>query len=319
MLELSRFDDGQIVAARGARNQVDPWQPYASLVENEYYENGRVEQVATVFLTNRECPFRCLFCDLWKNTTVETVPTRAIATQVRQALDNLPAGPVPRHIKLYNSGNFFDKRAIPTAEHPAIASMVNEANFQTLIVENHPKLCGPICTDFANRLQGDLEVALGLETAQPEVLAVLNKQMTLEDFRWAAEFLRGQGIFLRSFVLLKPPFMEEDESIEWAIRSLEFAFDNGVRVAAVVPTRPGNGMLDLLTSRGQFTPPQLKSLETVLEEGLRLARGRVMADLWDLEQFSQCDTCLPSRRNRLQQMNLQQEILPPINCPACGC
>ena len=29
---------------------------------------GGCVDVATLFLTNRECPFRCLMCDLWKNT-----------------------------------------------------------------------------------------------------------------------------------------------------------------------------------------------------------------------------------------------------------
>ena len=42
--------------------------PYAFFVEEERSASGEVVPVATVFLTNRECPWRCLMCDLWKNT-----------------------------------------------------------------------------------------------------------------------------------------------------------------------------------------------------------------------------------------------------------
>ncbi|HMC65711.1 MAG TPA: hypothetical protein VKI65_12295, partial [Gemmataceae bacterium] len=64
-----RWDDARIVALRPPKNAVDPSRPYAFLVEPERTREGTVEDTAAVFLTNRECPFRCLMCDLWKNTT----------------------------------------------------------------------------------------------------------------------------------------------------------------------------------------------------------------------------------------------------------
>ena len=82
---------------------------------------GCVEDVATLFLTNRECPFRCLMCDLWRNTTDTRVPPGAIPQQIDYALARLPAA---RHIKLYNSGNFFDHQAIPPEDYAAIAERV---------------------------------------------------------------------------------------------------------------------------------------------------------------------------------------------------
>ena len=66
---LPHFSDAQILAARPAKQLVDPRRPYACLLEEEYSARGQLEQVATIFLTNRECPFRCLMCDLWRNTT----------------------------------------------------------------------------------------------------------------------------------------------------------------------------------------------------------------------------------------------------------
>lgn len=327
----SAVDERSILAARGGKNRVDSRIPYAFLVEPEPTDEGAVEDVATIFLTNRECPFRCLFCDLWKNTTDETVPVGAIPEQIDYALARLPRA---RHVKLYNSGNFFDRRAIPAEDYAAIARRVSR--FRTVIVENHPRLCGPACVEFRDLLgeaaQGQaaaegrsdarpdavdapqLEVAIGLETVHPEVLSRLNKQMTLDDFRRAADFLRGERIALRAFILLKPPFLEEAACVDWALRSIEFAFDCGVRVCSVIPTRTGNGALENLQREGLFSPPGLRSLEAVLERGLALGRGRVLADVWDIERFSRCPKCGAARADRLRNMNLSQAILPAVEC-----
>lgn len=301
--------DQQIVAARPAKHRVDPWKPYAYLVEPEHTVNGQVEDVATLFLTNRECPFRCLMCDLWQHTTNETVPVGAIPAQIDYALDRLPPA---RHIKLYNSGNFFDRKAIPPDDYRAIAERVH--GFETVIVENHPKLCSEACLHFRDMIDGQLEVALGLETVHPEVLKVLNKRMTLADYEQAVRFLRDHDIAVRTFILLRTPFMTEEEGIEWALKSMAFAFDVGVQCCSLVPTRAGNGIMEVLEADGQFASPTLTSMEYVLEEGLRMQRGRVFMDLWDAERFYTCDTCGPVRKERMQQMNLTQAVLPSVSC-----
>jgi len=81
--------DAWILARRGARNPQDPRKPYAFFIEQERSDSGEVVPVAALFLTNRECPWRCLMCDLWKNTLTETVPVGAIPEQIDFALTRL--------------------------------------------------------------------------------------------------------------------------------------------------------------------------------------------------------------------------------------
>src|SRR2546423_15263443 len=121
--------DGWILARRGARNQLDPFKPHAFLVEEERAESGEIVSVATIFLTNRECPWRCVMCDLWKNTLTETVPSGAIPAQIDYALARLQSA---RQLKLYNSGSFFDRAAIPTEQHAPIAERIQ--SFERVIV-----------------------------------------------------------------------------------------------------------------------------------------------------------------------------------------
>ncbi len=306
------FTDREILDARGPKNRVDPFRPYAFLVEPECSVTRQVEDVATLFLTNRECPFRCLMCDLWRNTTDQRVPAGAIPQQIDYALERLPATP---HIKLYNSGNFFDHQAIPPGDHEPIAHRLQ--SFETVIVENHPRLCGDEVRRFRDLIPGQLELALGLETVHEEVLTALNKRMTLADYEKAAQFLLTHDIRMRTFILLRPPTLDEEQGVEWAVRSLQYAFGVGVECCAVIPTRAGNGMLDRLAKRGRFQSPTVRSMERVLEVGLEMDRGRVLMDLWDCDRFYSCPDCGPLRKQRMQKMNLTQTFVSRVECSGC--
>ncbi len=311
-----RFSDAEILSLRGRKNRVASNRPYAFHLEQERNAQGEVIDVATLFLTNRECPFRCLMCDLWKNTLDYSVTSGEIPTQIELALSRLAGFQSAREIKLYNSGNFFDRKAIPVQDYPGIAKLVSR--FDRVIVENHPSLCTEDCLRFRDMIApAELEIALGLETCHPELLQTLNKNMNLSDFSRACDFLHGQNIHIRAFILLKPPFLEESEGIEWAIRSLNYAFDRQVECCSMIPTRGGNGIMEQLERQGDFSPPSGNSLETVLERGLSQKKGRVFMDLWDAEQFFPCDRCQKARVERLHQMNLSQSILPKIVCGAC--
>ena len=102
------------------------------------------------------------------------------------------------------------------------------------------------------------------------------------------------------------------------MRSVEFAFDQSATATSLIPVRGGNGALEVLAERGDFAPPRLATLEGAFEQGLRLGRGRVFADLWEVGRLSACADCFPARAARLREMNLTQAVLPPVSCTTCG-
>lgn len=317
-----------ILNRRPSRNLVDPHLPYAFLLEPEAgpapAPAGQLVDVATLFLTNRECPWRCLMCDLWQNTLTETVPPGAIPAQITHALSRLPSAP---HIKLYNSGSFFDPRAIPPADYPAIADLLQP--FDRVIVESHPSLVGDRTLHLRDLLpHAQLEVAMGLETVHPLALERSNKRLTLPQFAATAAFLRRHRIDLRVFLLVQPPFVPAAEALLWTARSVDFALECGATAITLIPTRSGNGAVDTLALTGDFTPPTLSTLEAVLDDGLARAhapakpttptRPRVFLDLWDIARTpAACPACAPARIGRLRQLNLAQQPLPAIACPLC--
>jgi len=308
------MNDRFVLQHRGRKNVVDALRPYATAWEEEPDESGALVPTAVVFLTNRECPFRCVMCDLWTNTLDAVVPRGAIASQIRSAVAELPAS---GQIKLYNAGSFFDPQQIPSEDDEEIAAAVT--GFDRVIVEAHPAFLSGVyaerCRRFQSLLAGQLEVAIGLETAHPEVLARLNKRMTLDAFRQAADFLHRHRIALRVFILLGPPFMPADQAVEWACRSIDLAAECGASVCSVIPTRAGNGAIEALGNA--FVRPRLDALESVIEYGLSLNGSRVFADLWDIERFYSCE-CSPARASRLTTMNREQRITPRVTCDACA-
>jgi radical SAM enzyme (TIGR01210 family) len=158
---------------------------------------------------------------------------------------------------------------------------------------------------------------MGLETVHPQILNRLNKRMTLAGFREAADRLHKNDIDLRVFILVRPPFMCEGEAVEWAARSLEYAFDCGATAATLIPTRAGNGAMETLAANGEFASPTLAMVEAAVEYGLAMGRGRVFADLWNLERSAGCAACCDRRLERLKTMNMRQEILPRMQCERC--
>jgi hypothetical protein len=237
--------DRWILDRRGPKRALDPARAHACVWEEEPDAAGSAVSTAVLFLTNRECPFRCAMCDLWMDTLDATVPPGAIAGQIARGLASLPPA---AQVKLYNAGSFFDPRAIPPEDDEAIAALVGD--YARVIVEAHPAFLRGVhaerCLRFRERLRGRLEVAVGLETADPVTLERLNKRMTLDDVARAAAFLRQHDIDLRLFVLLHPPFMPAAHAVEWACRSVDLAAAYGAVACTVIPTRGGNGAIEAI-------------------------------------------------------------------------
>jgi radical SAM enzyme (TIGR01210 family) len=260
-------------------------------------------------------------CDLWQHTIPDDTPPGALVRQLDDGLATLAAqGPLPRHIKLYNAGNFFDPRAVPECDYTAIADRL--ASFANVIVESHPALIGDRLSRFSAALTGaargagrpGLEVAMGLETAHPGALERLNKGFTLRQFAEAAHRLHNEGVGLRVFLLVGVPFIVPLQQQEWTEKSVSFAFECGATAVSLIPTRHGNGALEAIGA----VRPTVADLERALERGLERAPGRVFADLWNLDRFARCSSCFTARQDRLRRMNLEQRPHPPVVCAECG-
>jgi archaeosine synthase beta-subunit len=304
--------DRRIRGLRGSKPAVDPWHAHGSVVEDERRPDGRIERAMTIFLSGAECPFTCSFCDLWRYTIDGPTPAGAIPKQLTDTLLTLDESPA--RIKLYNASNFFDRRAVPVDDLPRIAELC--APFGGVTVESHPSTIGPMTLDFARRVQS-LEVGVGLETIHDEAMAHLNKRLDLARFDAAASFVADNDIALRVFVLLGAPYVPPEASVEWAVRTAEYAVRRGAAVISIIPVRGGNGEMERLAGLGHFVPPTLAELESALDHCAGWEKTVATADLWDAERLPACAHCRDARIERLRRINVTGRAEPRVRCGHC--
>jgi uncharacterized Fe-S cluster-containing MiaB family protein len=230
---------------------------------------------------------------------------------VLHALD----GPLPDRLKLYNASNFFDQRAVPSDDILGMATL--SSSFGAVTVESHANTIGAKTLEFARLIPGRLEVAVGLETIHPVAAAQLNKRLDLTRFDSAARFLSENDIDLRVFVLLGAPYVGADESVEWTLRTVEYAVERGAAVVSIIPVRGRNGEMERLQALGHFTSPTLPQLEESLDRCLQFTSTVVTADLWDVERLPSCDQCRAERIERLRRLNVTGHAEPQVSCTAC--
>ncbi len=308
-------EDARLRALRPPKSVIDPWRPIDTLVERELLPDGRIADSWTIFLAGRECPFTCVFCDLWRYTTDARTPKGAIPHQIRLALESLgsrhsrPSEPATggRILKLYNASNFFDAGSVPAEDDLEIARSV--ADFDKVVVESHPKLLGRRCEELSHRLHGELEVAMGFETAHPEAFRRLNKGAGLDDLKRAADTLGNAGIGLRAFLLLGVPFVPPGQEREWLKKSVSFALDCGATTVWLIPVRAGSEELGRLQAKGEFNPLSLDRIEDGFMACRELAPGAVRLDTWDLDGFA--DDPHGEDRERLDLLRRLQMTLEP--------
>jgi radical SAM enzyme (TIGR01210 family) len=319
--------DRFVLDHRPVRPTNDVWARPRVVIEDERAADGGLARVATIFLTGRECPWHCVMCDLWMHTTVDDTPAGAIVAQIAAAREHLASAWPVDVVKLYNAGSFFDPRAVPASDYPAIATQLRGVS--RVIVESHPSLIGERTVRFVDALQRasaggrtpTLEVAMGLETANPDALERLNKRMTIGAFVASASTLRHAGIALRTFLLISPPFVPHDQQDHWLEQSVDLAIDCGATVVSLIPLRTGNGAIDALVANGLARPPAMTDIERSAAIALRRTIGtstRAFVDLWDLQRFSSCTLCIDRRLARLDRINRTQRDAPVVICHRCS-
>lgn len=278
-------------ALRPPKPPLDPFAEPSWLLEEERQPSGDKASSLTVFLVGRECPFTCVFCDLWRHTLEVDTPPGALPLQLELALAaarrqaGVPAGAAPaRLLKLYNASNFFDPRAVPPADDQALLRLA--AGFDRLVVESHARLLGQRCLAYAESLEGRLQVAIGFESAHPGLLARIGKGIEVADLRRAAAFLGAAGIGLRAFVLIGAPFLGRAERPSWTRRTCELALELGAEQVVLIPLRPSPGQLEVLIASGEVELPDLEEVEETLALCAPLAPARILLDGWDLARLA---------------------------------
>jgi len=107
-------------------------------------------------------------------------------------------------VKVFGSGSFLDEKQVPPKARMFFVEECRKHGIKKLTIESRPE---HITRDKLAEFSGvDLSVAIGLETADNEVLRRINKGFSVEDYAKAADTIKSCGFKVRTYLLVNPPY-----------------------------------------------------------------------------------------------------------------
>jgi radical SAM enzyme (TIGR01210 family) len=304
-------------APEDARRYVNQW------VEREALGPDGVSAFVLILRT-RGCYWAdekgCSMCGYAKDTLGRSATPAELSEQLDRALRRYAGEP---YVKVYTSGSFLDDREVdPASRERLVAAFSGRARrllFETLPEFATPEVLRPLRASFS----GELEVALGLESTDPTVLGrYVHKNAPPSEYLAAGDRVRSLGLRAKAYLLLKPPYLTEAESVADVVRSVGEAaphFD----ALSVNPVHIQNGtVVEWLFRRGRYRPPWLWSVVEVLREG---AARRGAARLVSFPTAGglargphNCGRCDPAVLVGVEAASLRQEFAP-LDGLDCAC
>ena len=174
-------------------------------------------------------------------------------------------------IKIFTSGSFLDTRELPEPTRNKILDIIKKKKVRELTIETRPEFHEEALSVYSYLKKDSiaLEVAIGLESSNDRILKYcINKGFTFKDFVKAVAALEGMKI--KAYLLIKPPFLTEYEAIEDAVKSAE----DVAEMVDVISFNPvaihKKTLVEYLWRTGTYKPPWMWSVVEVLNRTCHL-------------------------------------------------
>jgi len=291
--------------------------PEALWKEDDQIDGERVRAMVVIFRTTGCWWSRkagCLMCG-YNQVSDPNITAEDLRAQLQGALARYEG---EKMVKIYTSGSFLDDREVP----PEVRTDIFEAfaPSERILFESRPEFV----TDESLRTlpQAKVQVALGLESANDEVLAKsIRKGFKVADYEQAARCLTENQVPSRTYLLLKPLFMTERQAMDDTIRSIEFAapFSESISINPLNVQR--DTVVESFFRRGDFRPPWIWSLIEVLKAGKVLTDARVFSSPsggGTPRGVHNCGTCDAALLKAVDAFSFSQDV-KEFDGLDCGC
>jgi radical SAM enzyme (TIGR01210 family) len=178
-----------------------------------------------------------------------------------------------RFVKIYTSGSFLDDNEVPKEVRGYIFDRFKDA--ERILFESRPEY---ISEDVLRTLPKNVTIALGLESSDPDVLAAsIKKGFTPDDSRAAGTRIKNAGLAVRTYILLKPAYLNERDAVADAVSSIRFAsaFSDEISINPVNVQKFTH--LERLWKKGDYRPPWIWSLIEVMRTCAGTVNARMMS------------------------------------------
>jgi archaeosine synthase beta-subunit len=314
---LARDRRPEPAAPADARRYVNQW------VEAEALGDQRVPAFVLILRT-RGCYWAdvkgCSMCGYSRDTLGRSATPAELAEQLGRALDRYGGEP---YVKVYTSGSFLDDREVDPESRAALARAFS-GRARRLLFETLPEFATeerlrPVADAFG----GEVEVALGLESTDPVVLSrFVHKSEAPGEYLRAGDRVRALGLRAKAYLLLKPPYLTEDEAIEDVVRSIRTAAPHFDALSVNPVHIQGGTVVEWLYHRGRYRPPWLWSVVEALRRGAEVRGSARLVSFPTAGGLKRgphnCGTCDATVLRAIEEASLDQRF-EALDGPACAC
>ena len=277
--------------------------------------DGKIVDAFVIIFRTHGCSWSlrsgCSMCGYFNDSMWGKVSNDDLLKQFDVAMEKYSG---EKFVKIFTSGSFLDDKEIkPKVRNELLSKLLETAD--KVSVESRPEFVTNEKLFSINDLSQSktFEVGIGLETANDFVREnAINKGFTFNDYKKAAKNLKKYDFKLKTYVLIKPPFLTEKESIEDSISTVE-KIKEYTGIVSFNPTNvQRNTLVEYLWKRRQYRPAWLFSVIEILKESKKIAGNvRLKCDIaggGNMRGAHNCKLCDRKFLNAITEFSLSQKI-----------
>ncbi|MCD6503358.1 MAG: TIGR01210 family radical SAM protein [Thermoplasmata archaeon] len=293
----------------------DPKKPVAYWKEKDHL-SGQIVEVFVGILRTRGCYWAlsggCTMCGYIKDAYMAPVSSEDIREQLKYFEEEYSGEP---YVKIFTSGSFLDPREVSYDVYEDLFSLFSDA--KVISVESRPEFVNNKSLKTLKKLSEkygiNVEISIGLESSNEQILRnLINKGFSIEDYVKAAIKVKEMGFLLKTYILLKPPFVSEFYALKTGINSALFAANFSDRIS-INPTiiQPYTVVEDLY-KKGLYKPPWIFTLIVLLKR-VKIERPEKVIVSYPMKKMREeglrgCEKCLKAGLRSLIEFSLTQDI-----------
>lgn len=300
----------------------DPTKPVRCWSEKDVLDNKQVDAFVIIFRT-RGCSWSlnsgCTMCGYFNDSMWEKVSDLDLLSQFDRAME-LYSG--EKFVKIFTSGSLLDDDEIPSKVRKKILKRLTET-VDKISIESRPDyITDKKLDDIRDIIKSkSLEIGIGLETANDTVREyAINKGFTFKDYKKSADIVKKNNCELKTYVLVKPPFLTEKESIDDCVDTV----DKIKAITDIVSFNPTNvqrkTLVEYLWKRKQYRPAWLWSVMELLKKSKKIAGDvRIKCDIvggGSIRGAHNCKKCNSGFLDAIAEFSLSQntKVFEGIDC-----
>jgi radical SAM enzyme (TIGR01210 family) len=268
----------------------------------------------------------CTMCSYLLDGSAESPSSEELIQQFKNAMSKLEDESEPLSVKVYTSGSFLDPVEIPEVVRTEILSILSsEKRVKQVVLESRPEYVTVTILKEISTSLGDkqVEIGIGVESSNDVIRSIcINKGFNTQEFEKVVQKASEYKIGVRAYVLLKPPFLTERDSLLDSMKTIQDLDKIGVSTISINPVNvQKNTLVERLWERRQYRPPWLWTTIEVLKQ-MRSSVSPEIPLLCDpvaagkLRGTHNCGNCDESVTAAIRDFSLNQdvEVFSKLHC-----